>query len=44
MTEQARMVMSEGLLSAPIFIIGEAPGATELNLNRPFVGPAGLVR
>jgi len=32
-------VEPEGSLHAPIILIGEAPGKTEMELGRPFVGP-----
>jgi uracil-DNA glycosylase family 4 len=35
------MVPGEGSVSAPIMLVGEAPGATEDELGRPFVGRAG---
>lgn len=37
----ARPVPAEGTLSARIAIIGEAPGTTERNVMRPFVGASG---
>lgn len=33
-------VAPEGSLKAPIILIGEAPGKTEMELGRPFVGPS----
>lgn len=36
-------VFGDGSVSAPIFLIGEAPGETEDRLNLPFVGPAGQI-
>jgi uracil-DNA glycosylase family 4 len=36
-------VLGEGPLGAPIFVIGEAPGADEDEQGRPFVGRAGKV-
>ncbi len=36
-----RMVPGEGSPSAPVMLVGEAPGATEDELGRPFVGRAG---
>ncbi len=38
---RANAVPGEGSLDAPIIFIGEAPGANEDRLGRPFVGPAG---
>jgi uracil-DNA glycosylase len=37
----ARMVPGEGNPAAPLMFVGEAPGATEDSLGRPFVGRAG---
>lgn len=37
----ADMVFGEGDLSARIMLIGEAPGAEEVRLSRPFAGRAG---
>lgn len=37
----ARSVPPEGPLTAPLAIVGEAPGAREEQTGRPFVGPAG---
>src|SRR3954469_15771871 len=39
----ARMVPGEGNPAAPVMFVGEAPGATEDQLGRPFVGRAGKV-
>jgi DNA polymerase len=36
-----QIVFGEGNLDAKIFLIGEAPGETEIELKRPFVGKAG---
>lgn len=36
-------VPGEGPVPAGVFIIGEAPGAKEDKLGRPFVGPAGMI-
>ena len=37
-----RHVPPEGPLEAPrLYLVGEAPGATEAEMGRPFVGPAG---
>jgi len=36
-----RMVPGEGSPNAPVMLVGEAPGATEDELGRPFVGRAG---
>jgi uracil-DNA glycosylase len=38
-----RMVPGEGSPEAAIMVVGEAPGATEDELGRPFVGRAGKV-
>ena len=38
---QANPVLGEGNAKSPIVFIGEAPGAKEDQLGRPFVGPAG---
>ena len=38
---QADMVYGEGSINADIMLIGEAPGAEETKLRRPFVGKAG---
>lgn len=35
------LVMGEGPVPCTAMIIGEAPGATEARLGRPFVGPSG---
>lgn len=35
------MVPGEGSADAHVMLVGEAPGATEDELGRPFVGPAG---
>jgi DNA polymerase len=35
------VVMGEGNPDAEIFMVGEAPGRTEIDLGRPFVGQAG---
>jgi len=40
---KSKRVPSEGSPSAKIAIVGEAPGSTEVNVGRPFVGPAGGV-
>ena len=37
----SRMVPGEGSMSASVVFVGEAPGATEDQLGRPFVGRAG---
>jgi len=36
-----RMVFADGNPTAPLMIIGEAPGAEEDRLGKPFVGPSG---
>src|SRR3954463_14127815 len=36
-----RMVPGEGAPDADVMLVGEAPGATEDELGRPFVGRAG---
>lgn len=41
--EAKTLVMPAGPLDAPLMIVGEAPGATEVELGRPFAGPAGLL-
>jgi len=38
---QTDMVYGEGPSGAPLMLIGEAPGAEETRLSRPFVGRAG---
>lgn len=38
---RSRVVLARGKLPAPILFIGEAPGASEDVLGKPFVGPAG---
>lgn len=35
------LVMGEGPVPCTAMIVGEAPGATEARLGRPFVGPSG---
>jgi uracil-DNA glycosylase family 4 len=40
-TTASRMVPGEGNPSAAVMFVGEAPGATEDELGRPFVGRAG---
>ena len=40
-TTASRMVPGEGNPRAPVMFVGEAPGATEDELGRPFVGRAG---
>jgi|AGTN01.2.fsa_nt_gi uracil-DNA glycosylase, family 4 len=37
----ADMVFGEGLVGARVMLVGEAPGAEETRLSRPFVGRAG---
>lgn len=36
------LVWGEGNLNSPLVIVGEAPGAREDELGRPFVGPSGM--
>lgn len=36
-------VPGEGPVPADVFVIGEAPGAREDKLGRPFVGPSGMI-
>jgi len=38
---QSDMVYGEGRMDADVMLIGEAPGAEETRLHRPFVGKAG---
>src|SRR3954449_12402216 len=42
-TTASRMVPGEGNPAARVMFVGEAPGATEDQLGRPFVGRAGKV-
>ena len=37
------IVPGEGPLDAKIFLLGEAPGETELLIKRPFVGGSGRI-
>lgn len=39
--EYERFVVGEGNLDAPVYIIGQDPGASELEEGRPFCGPSG---
>ncbi len=39
--KRKRVVLLRGMVPAPILFVGEAPGASEDVLGRPFVGPAG---
>jgi DNA polymerase len=39
--QRKRMVFARGKVPAPILFVGEAPGASENAIGRPFVGPAG---
>lgn len=39
--QESNLVFGEGDPDAPVMFIGEAPGATENELKRPFVGRAG---
>lgn len=36
-----KLVLGQGNLNSPIMLIGEAPGAKEVELGKPFVGQAG---
>lgn len=36
-----RTVIRDGILGAPVLVVGEAPGQEEDRLGKPFVGPAG---
>ncbi|MCX8134710.1 MAG: uracil-DNA glycosylase [Roseococcus sp.] len=36
-----QLVFSDGVAGAPVMVIGEAPGAEEDRLGKPFVGPSG---
>jgi uracil-DNA glycosylase family 4 len=38
---RTRVVLLKGVVPSPILFIGEAPGASEDVLGKPFVGPAG---
>jgi DNA polymerase len=40
-TPATRTVFSDGVPDAPVMVIGEAPGAEEDRLGKPFVGPSG---
>lgn len=40
-TPATRTVFSDGPSDAPVMVIGEAPGAEEDRLGKPFVGPSG---
>ncbi len=40
-TPATRTVFSDGAPDAPVMVIGEAPGAEEDRLGKPFVGPSG---
>jgi len=39
--QRSRVVLARGKVPAPVLFCGEAPGASEDILGRPFVGPAG---
>lgn len=41
LAKSARMVFADGAPDAPIMVVGEAPGAEEDRLGKPFVGPSG---
>ncbi|HEX5415992.1 MAG TPA: uracil-DNA glycosylase [Chloroflexota bacterium] len=41
--QQGIEVFGEGNLSAPLMLVGEAPGQVEVERGRPFQGPAGRV-
>ena len=36
-----KLILGHGNLNSPIILIGEAPGAKEIELGEPFVGQAG---
>lgn len=38
---EEKLVLGDGNLNSPIMLIGEAPGAKEVELGKPFVGQAG---
>lgn len=40
-TTAGRTVFADGVAGAPVMLVGEAPGAEEDRLGKPFVGPAG---
>ncbi len=40
---RTEIVLARGKVPAPILFIGEAPGASEDALGKPFIGPAGKV-
>jgi len=40
-TPATRTVFSDGPADAPVMVIGEAPGAEEDRIGKPFVGPSG---
>lgn len=42
-TSGIKLVQGEGTTAPKAMLLGEAPGATENTLGRPFVGPAGRV-
>jgi uracil-DNA glycosylase family 4 len=42
-TGRTHAVPGEGPVPADVFILGEAPGAREDHLGRPFVGPSGML-
>ena len=39
--QKRRAVLTDGPANAPILVIGEAPGASEDCIGKPFIGPAG---
>src|SRR5690606_16871859 len=43
MDSRAFPILGEGNPDANLFFIGEAPGKTEVQVGRPFVGPSGEV-
>jgi uracil-DNA glycosylase len=43
LASQSVLVPPEGLVGSPVMLVGEAPGADEVRLGRPFAGRAGAV-
>lgn len=41
--ERSQVVWGEGTVGARLFVVGEAPGETEDEQGRPFVGPSGAL-
>lgn len=39
--KESRVVVSRGNINSPLMFVGQNPGAQELKLGQPFVGPAG---